>query len=149
MQNLRFLDKRDARRIIEKIKGIYGISSLDFDYDILVSKKGRLFLISKAIKKIDLSRLNINSLGLYFGTLEGDLRLSIEGSQLVGKKATKNIIEISDEDVKKWMSGNDIYTSSTSNHFVIIKNKNDFLGSGKCSNGKILNYVPKSRRTKM
>jgi NOL1/NOP2/fmu family ribosome biogenesis protein len=32
--------------------------------------------------------------------------------------------------------------------FVILKHENDFLGTGKYKNEKILNFVPKARRFK-
>ena len=46
-------------------------------------------------RKLDLSKFRINSFGLYFGKIENSgIRLSIPGTQLIGKSADKNIIEI-------------------------------------------------------
>ncbi len=83
--------------------------------------------------------------GLYFGTLEENgIRLSIEGSFIVGRIARKNVIELDDEKARKWMSGKDI--EATVRGYVILKWKNFFLGCGK-GNGKFVkNYVPKERR---
>jgi NOL1/NOP2/fmu family ribosome biogenesis protein len=43
---------------------------------------------------------------LYFGRVEIDgIRLSIEGSFLVGPKATKNVITLDDERARRYLSG--------------------------------------------
>jgi len=83
--------------------------------------------------------------GLYFGTLEeSGIRLSIEGSFLVGKLAKRNVVELDDEMAKRWMSGGDLELPVRG--YVILKWRNFFLGCGK-GNGKVVkNYVPKERR---
>ena len=84
---------------------------------------------------------------MYFCELGKEIRLSIEGSQLVGPKATKNIAEITEQQAKQWLKGEDLEIKD--NHysgFIIIKHDNYFLGAGKYKENKILNYVGKSRR---
>ncbi|MDP6265579.1 MAG: hypothetical protein QGI00_05705, partial [Candidatus Marinimicrobia bacterium] len=88
-------------------------------------------------------------IGMYFCETRNDkIRLSIEGSQIVGPKAMKNIVEINSLQVKQWMKGEDLEIENKGdyNGFVIIKHNNDFLGTGKYKDGKVLNYVGKSRR---
>ena len=113
-----------------------------------MNREGKIFLISRDINKIDLSKLRINELGLYVARLDKELRLTIEGSQLFGKYVTKNVYEIGKEKVFSWLNGNDITCDKEFDGFVIIKNKDDFLGTGKYKEGKILNYIPKERRIK-
>ena len=149
MENLKFLNKKESGRILNKIKEQFGIKKLDFDYGILQNKQGRIFLISKDINKVDLSRLRINELGLYVARLDKGLRLTIEGSQLFGKYATKNIYEVNGEEANSWLQGNEIDCSKEFNGFVIVKYKDNYLGSGKCKNNKILNFIPKERRIKI
>nr|MDO8079581.1 hypothetical protein [Candidatus Freyarchaeota archaeon] len=86
--------------------------------------------------------------GVYFGKLDegGEIRLSIEGSQLIGKKAKKNIIEIDHDKAVKWMKGENLKVESKAQGYVILKWKNYYLGCGKLKNGTIKNYVPKDRR---
>jgi NOL1/NOP2/fmu family ribosome biogenesis protein len=71
--------------------------------------------------------------------------LSIEGSQIIGPKCNKNILELKDEQRELWVKGYDLDIDGDLG-FVIIKNKDDFLGCGKLRNNKLYNYVPKSRR---
>ena len=85
---------------------------------------------------------------MYFCDLENEIRLSIEGSQIIGPKAAKNVVEINEEQTKEWLKGEDLEIDGKSNYsgFVIIKHNADFLGTGKYKENKILNYVSKSRR---
>ena len=148
MQNLKFLKKKEIERILNKIKEQFGIKKLDFNYKMLQNKEGKLFVISKEVNKVDLLKLRINELGLYIARLDKELRLTIEGSQLFGKYATKNIYEINEEDASSWLQGNDLSCSKEFNTFVIIKHKDNYLGSGRWKDYKIINFIPKERRIK-
>jgi len=148
MQRLNILNKKEIKRILELIKEQWGVK-LSLDVVFLKSNKEKLYIAGKEVFTIDLKKLRVNSLGLYFGELrESTLRLSIEGSQIVGPKATKNVIELTDEELKTWLKGGNIVlrTGNSYSNFVIIEHKNDFFGCGKYSNGKLLNYFPKVRR---
>ena len=74
------------------------------------------------------------------------IRLSIEGSQFLKSQITKNILEISDKDAEEWMKGHELYIQTGKREFLIMKNNEDFLGTGKASEGKIGNFIPKNRR---
>lgn len=83
--------------------------------------------------------------GVYFGKLERNgLRLSIEGSQLIGPSARKGVFEIDKSKAIQWMSGEDI--EGEVKGYVIIKWGNYFLGCGKGNGEKIRNFIPKERR---
>ena len=147
MPELKILNSREIKEICRLIEKQWG-AKIKLDYGFLRNNKNRIFIINKNISKIDTSKLRLNSVGMYF--YEDDragIRLSIEGSQIVGPKAVKNIVEINDDETRKWFRGEDLEKECRGcSGFVILRNKNDFLGSGKYSNGRILNYVGKSRR---
>ncbi len=83
--------------------------------------------------------------GIYFGKIEKDgLRLSIEGSFIVGKLAKKSVLEVDDEKAFRWMSGENIEASVKG--FCILKWGQYFLGCGKGDGKVVKNYVPKDRR---
>ena len=110
-------------------------------------KFNKIFIVNRDISKIDLDKLKINNLGLYFGELnKGELRLSIDGSQLVGPKAKKNIVELDKGETKLYMRGFDLERKTKEKGFMLIKHNNDFLGTGKANGEKIFNYTPKERR---
>src|SRR3989338_5925459 len=147
MPELKFLNSKETKEILKLIEEQWG-AKLKLDYAFARNSKHRVFIINKDISKIDFSKLRINSVGMYFCDLENGIRLSIEGSQIIGPEATKNVVEINEEQIKKWMKGEDleIENKEKCNGFVIIKHENDFLGTGKFKDNRVLNYVSKSRR---
>ncbi len=145
MQNLQILNKKQIKAILSLLEKKFGYKD-KLDYVFLQNKEGKIFIINKELAKLDLSKLRINSIGLYFGKVEkGGLRLSIEGSQIIGNQAKKNIVEINSQQIKEWLTGQDLTISGYSG-FVLIKHSNDFLGCGKAKEDRILNFVPKARR---
>ena len=146
MPELKILNNKEIKEILKLIEEQWG-AKLKPDYAFLKNPKNRVFIVNKDISKIDFSKLRTNSIGMYFCEIDKlGIRLSIEGSQIIGPKATKNIVEINEEQTKKWFSGEDLEINGNYSDFVIIKHNNDFLGSGKYKNGRVLNYVNKSRR---
>lgn len=149
MQHLRAMPSKELKPFFEQIKKQWGsdISSMAANFAFYLSSKGRVYIATKDIAMLDLGKLKLNSVGMYFAELKkGMLRLSIEGSQIVGPKAEKNILELSREQVERWLSGQDMPEFKGSS-FVIVKHDNDFLGCGKLTEEKgLMNYVPKGRR---
>ena len=139
------LNKKEIKEILRRIEEQWG-AKMDMEYGFIQNNKNKVNIVNKDIGNIDLEKLRINSFGLYFCELERGIRLSIEGSQIVGPHATKNILEVSREDAKHWLLGEDIPCDQEFEGFVIIKSENDYFGAGKASKGKILNYVGKERR---
>ena len=141
------LNGKEVRAIAEAVKQQWGCG-LNLGCGFLEGKDSDIFLISRDIEKLDFEHLHLESLGLYFGQLRNDeLRLSIEGSQLIGKTAAKNVVELNDGEFKLWLRGEDIEkTLIDCSGYVLIKHNSDFIGCGKCKDGKILNFVPKARR---
>ena len=148
MNNLKILNKKQIKPILKAIKTQWN-ADVKLDYAFLQNEKGKIFIINKEFADIDLEKLKINSLGFYLGLIKNNhLRLSIEGSQIIGPKAKKNIIELTDDQLKHWLKGEDIKTNDKSEEFVLIKNNKDFFGTGKIKEGDILNFIPKGRRLK-
>ena len=89
--------------------------------------------------------------GVYFGRIESDgIRLSIEGSFLVGPKATKNIVELDDERARLYLAGESVEIEDKNLHgWVIVKWHSYYLGSAKAKAGRLINYVPRERRLKL
>lgn len=146
MQNLKILNKKEIKRILDLVRKQWGCD-VELDYAFLVNQKNRIFLANKEIFELDFKKLRVNSLGLYFGELSNnELRLTIEGSQLVGPKAAKNVVELDDSEMRAWLKGEDLEKELSEKGFVILKHEEDYLGSGRVKENKILNYVPKTRR---
>jgi len=147
---LKILNSREKKKLLEELELNYGIQKLRLDYVFLQNQKGKIFITNRDIEKIPLEKLRINSIGLYFAMYDKPgLRLSIEGSQLIGKQATKSIVEISKEQANQWLSGQDLEIPGNQKGFLLIKHKNDFLGTAIFSNNKLQNYIGKERRIKI
>ncbi len=144
--NLRALSNRDLKPILSIVKDQWG-ADIDFPWAWYQSTKNDLFVISKDITKIDARKLRINAVGLYLGEYKNhEIRLSIEGSQLIGPKATMNVVELDDKELRQWLRGEDLIKRTDASGFVILKSGTDFVGCGKVKEGTILNFVPKGRR---
>lgn len=121
------------------------------EYGFLKSGKNKIWLISKDISRLDLRELEIARVGIYFCRTDFKelLRLSIEGSQLIGPECNKRVLEIGKERTKRWIKGKNLNFErelEVRSGFVLLKNGEDYLGCGKLVEKKIWNYVPKERR---
>jgi NOL1/NOP2/fmu family ribosome biogenesis protein len=154
--NLKILNSRETKHIVEIMSEQYGYEykKAAHEYAFLMNKDNRIYLVSRNIEIMPYHEFKIDSVGMYLGELyKESLRLSIEGAQMIGPDATKSVIELDDEQMVEWIKGKDIDLEfEDSKHFLIVKNvnkitgKTDFIGTGKYKDGKLLNYVSKSRR---
>ena len=60
----------------------------------------------------------------------------------------KNIFNLNEEQAKEWLKGKDLIMKTGKKGFLAMKCNNDFVGTGKASEEKIGNFIPKSRRLK-
>lgn len=144
MDNERKDAKKKLREQIERmLKGQFGVEMEDLNFKEMGKK--RIYAYTNC-EKLKLRRV---SQGIYFGTIERDgLRLSIEGSFLVGPRARKNVVEVGREEAEEWMGGSDLVLDELkgTGRYVIIKSGPYFLGCGKVKENRIINFVPKNRR---
>jgi len=146
MQNLRVLDRKDKKIFLGLLKKQFDFED-KLDYVFLINNKNKVFIVNKELANIDLNKIRINSIGLYIAeSRTNEVRLSIEGSQLIGPKSKKNIIELDEKEAREWLKGNDLEKEVKAQGFVILKYNKDYFGSGRVKEGRILNFVPKTRR---
>ena len=144
--NLEVLNSKATKEIMRMIDEQFGIIH-KFDFAFTKNSKDKIYVINRDVEKISFDKLRIDSAGLYLGTIQPDgFRPSIEGSQILGKLAKKNVVEINLEQKHEGMKGNDIDMPGEDTRIVLLKWKKDFVGSGKIKNEILLNAIPKSRR---
>ena len=149
METLKALNKKKIKELLKEIEEQYSINDLKLDYVFFKNSKDRVFLMSNSFKNFEHDKMHINSLGLYFANLKDyKVRLSVEGSQLIGNKAKKNVVELNENELRKWLRGEDL-ENKEGEGFVIVKHENDFYGSGRISNNKLLNFIPKEKRVEI
>jgi NOL1/NOP2/fmu family ribosome biogenesis protein len=149
--NIRFIERSEKDRIIEKLKEQYGISELP--YLLIMIGKEKIRAYSGSLSKVEIMELgtsvNVELIGTYLLRIEKDgIRLSHDATSLLKDKITKSIIELDDTQASSWLKGNDIFIENTGFGYFVLRNKGNLIGCGKLSQGRIVNFVPKERRIK-
>lgn len=104
----------------------------------------------------------IEGVGLHFGKVTVDKkgrkesRLGIDALHLMKSQITKNIVELTKEQADSWFRGNNVELNeeqkikyNDTKEFVAVKFENDFIGTAKLTEQKILlSFLPKERRIK-
>ena len=151
---IKILNKSEKMEVEKKMYEQFGIKEIN--EKVISIGKEKLFLFSGNFTNEEIKKLSENTkierMGIYFAKIEEktkEIRLSIDGAQFFGKEVKKNIVELQKaKDVEGWMQGKELNIETGKRGFVIIKHKGDFLGSGKASENKITNFIPKNRRLK-
>lgn len=140
------LDRDELAELKERLTKSYGIEEIPFT--IIKSGKRKYRISTKEAARIRRAQI----VGVYvmketpFG-----LMLSIEGTQLLGPLAKKNVLELPKNMVQRWMRGEDIEISDINRDkieqgLVIIRSGDLFLGCGFYDGQRIRNLLPKARK---
>lgn len=121
------------------------------DYAYLQNDNNKLFLINKAISKVDLERLRLDKVGLYVAEIkDNSVRLSKEGAQLLAKEnpeSLDNVVVLDKEEIKSYFKGADLKKDLGGKpRHILVKYENGIIGCAKYKEGVILNYLPKVHR---
>jgi NOL1/NOP2/fmu family ribosome biogenesis protein len=150
---IKLFSKQEKEKFISQINEQFGVKEIPGQ----LAKFGRerIILFSKEISEKEIQTLDkisrVEGVGVYFAKIDEnthDIRLSIEGAQLLKNQITKNIFELDEKQAEQWMMGQELNITTGKKGFFIMKFKDDLLGTGKISENKISNFVPKSRRLK-
>lgn len=153
-----FMKDAEIENLIKRIEENYGIKKnvlKDFSF---LKTNNRIFIVKKETReKIEYicNKVKVDRVGFYLGRIERTkFRLSFDATQFFAKHI-KKFIEINDEKAYEWFSGKNIQVENKiiketieENNFVVLKNREDFIGCGYFKSGKIKNFVPKERREK-
>jgi NOL1/NOP2/fmu family ribosome biogenesis protein len=135
-----------VEKILKEIRNRFGIPEEVFSKWKIV-EAGDLWIMSEEAFKFPIKNFSRKGIRLVRVYRDG-YKLTTAGIQVFGKYATKNVLEISAEQVKDYLEGKDLSVGSCNveNGQVIIKYGDDYLGSGLYVNGKVKNQLPKGRR---
>lgn len=142
-----FLAKKEIRKILEQLEKQWGFAE-ELDFLFFQNNRDRISLLNREYAQLDVLKLRINSAGLYFCEImkNGEVRLSIEGSQIVGPFASRNVLDVSQEQAKQWLYGQDLEIVADVSGFVILRFGAYYIGCGRYKDGVISNHVAKNRR---
>lgn len=153
MQIKKVLNRKEVEEIEKIIEKNYGCRIGLKNYIVFITGEEKIWITSN---DVDFNIFNVLKrcyrIGIYFGKLKRNrkIKLSIEGAMMVGKKAIKNIAILNDESALKYIHGYDVKADriieGELNNFVLIKNREDFIGVGILRENYIENLIPKSRR---
>lgn len=151
---MRKLNSREKKRVHQQLQEHYGYTgTLEYEFYLNENKK-KYFLLGKEASDYDTEGMRVETYGLYFAREMPDgIRLTIEGTQLIGPDCTKAILELGDEQHNLWIRGNDLTVGDELSGWLILKHNNDFVGCGKVvkkeingeHNISLHNYIPKAR----
>lgn len=153
MQKLKILNTRDIKVIKEQLVKQFNYA-LEEQYAYLQNEKDRVFVVNRDLAQIDLDKLRIDRLGLYFAEIKpGQIRLSKEGAQLLvheawkNKATLKNVILLTKIETRAYFAGVDLKKDlGEENRLIILTYESDVLGCASYKEGKILNFLPKTHR---
>ena len=141
---MRLLERKERKQFLSLLQKQFGFSG-DLDYAFFINEQKKVFIVNKEVDDVLHGKVRIQSVGLYIAEWsDHHVRLSIEGSQLLGDGSTS--VMVTDAEARAWMKGNDVEKDVPGKGFVIIKNGSDYLGSGKIGKGVVYNYIGKNRR---
>ena len=142
------IEKKEMRQITDFLRDRFGFSA-KLEAGFAKGTDDHIYLIRRELADVDYSKLRVNSLGMYFGEWKNNvLRLSIEGAQRIGHDCTQHILDINEEQLRQWFTGEKIEFGDMEQGFYLVRHGKDFAGCGNVKEGQLLNYVQKVRRTK-
>lgn len=148
-QHINVLNSKKRKLLLQTLNKQFGIKELPEKVYFTINDKERVYMSERSVFEIDTTELRVNAFGLYIGSyLIDGFRLTIEGSQIFGPLATKNVIDLTDEQMKLWIMGNNLEMDIGSNEVYLLRHNKDFMGTGKMKNNILSNFIPKSRALK-
>jgi NOL1/NOP2/fmu family ribosome biogenesis protein len=129
----------DEKELLQLLNERYGSSYTPCGK--LILRKEKLFVYSGPE-----IHLKYDWCGLHIANT--DLSLTIEGAQILGTTASKNIVSITMEQAKYYYLGNDI-PGVTGEGFCILESESRIIGPGLLFDGKVKNILPASRKTRI
>lgn len=159
---IQVLDKTKKRKVLENLEYLGKLKMNELF--IRTGDRVRIFsgdLTNKQIMKL-WSLFQIEGIGLYFAKDFKDkrgnqeTRISLDALHLIKDQIEDNIIELNEEQKDRWLRGNNIELNEEQRKkyseilgFVAVKYGNDFIGTAKLTEQKVLlSFLPKERRIK-
>ncbi len=113
------------------------------DYSLIRSGKKRIRLLTKEAAEFDVRDV-IRGVYLAKKAPYGYI-ISVEGSYIIGRRASRHIVELSEEEFDRWMRGENVELELSEKGVYLVKFGPVFAGSGYYNGEVLVNLVPKSR----
>ena len=136
------------KKLIEKLNSQFGITTLppvlfETGKERIRGFSGDL-TIDELYNLADIS--NVEFIGLYLFKQDMEfMRLGFDGALLLKDQIVKNVVNLKDEQVDKWMNGHNLDIVLEKGMYV-VKHGEDVFGCGFSDGKGLINFVPKERR---
>lgn len=149
--NAKFLNSKEKKELTEELEELYGINNLN-NYQLLETGKKKIRAFSGTLSKEEIIKLSqsirIEIIGMYMVSKRDDqARINFDALPILKNQISKNIIEITKEQLEKWIRGQDLEIKAQRGT-IVLKFEEDLVGVGKSNGEKIFNYIPKERKIK-
>jgi len=146
---MRPLTPRERKFLAERLRIQHGVEEAFKGLVLYATGQRRIRATTPETAEVARKLKRVQQVGLYVAKISnGDVALSIEGSQFLNDAIKKNIVELDEESAEKWMRASPIDTEGeVRGRYVVGKLGKLYLGSGRVSrDGKIYPQVAKWRR---
>ena len=146
---MKLLNLRERKFLEDRLRSLYGVEAGFGDLVLIKCGRGRIRATTKETLELASRLRGIQQIGLYvMKVANGDISLSVEGSQLLGDEIKSNVIKLDEGQVEKWMKAIPIKMEITYHgRYVVGKFNRLYLGSAMVSrNGFLYPQIPKWRR---
>ena len=147
------VSKEEMNSIISKIESTYNTTFKLYPKIMFINSKNKLYF--STIPQIPEHITRLNSIGLYIGTKldTGEIRLSIEGTQLLNH-ATQNYVILKDESLSSYVSGENLFFDEiqeeseiqTAPFQIVYTSSKESIGVISKKEKYYLNYLSKGRK---
>jgi len=142
------VDLEREAHVWQLLSNQFGIPKLT-GYRFLKSGRKRIRLISEAAFNLLSELPYTGTTGLYVGEYSPTaFRLSMDGAQLLGPYATRQRVELNNEQAESWLQGESVNYEDEQRGYVLVVHNNTILGCGSLSYGTLRSFIPKIRRPK-
>ncbi len=149
---MRVLNRSERKALLEELERAFGLEELPEGLVLVEGSEGKVRATTMEAYEMAQRIGRVEAVGLYvLKRTKFGVYLSVEGSQLLGDRLRKGVVELSAEQLERWASGEPVDLSESGprpeGNFVVVRHGPLFAGSGKVSrDGKVHPQIPKERR---
>ena len=147
---LQFVNSKKKKELTKQLDERFGIPKESFNDYHFIENEEKFWICSLDTTTIDFKNLRTEGIGMLFARKGLTLKPTTNMIQLFGKFATKNIVELNEEQKTRFLSGLDIseLDANVDSGYVIVKYKENYLGCSLYKEGTLKNQIPKAKRIK-
>jgi NOL1/NOP2/fmu family ribosome biogenesis protein len=111
MNQIKILSQYEKAKIVKQLDKQFGIKKVEGI--LTMTGREKLFLFQGSLDEEQIKNIGKNVLmekvGIYFAKrIDNEIKLNIEGVEILKEQITKNIFELNEEQAEQWMKGNEL-----------------------------------------